>query len=134
VNDLDFVVRAVDLLWSHGVKTWVFGTWGEELHGLIPPQEHTERELLYPAPHWGRVDELELDWLAADRHRWQRAFELEGTKVELLLVDRGETGWTTSPPRHRQEWPDDVFAANGRIPLASPAALTGYARPAHSAA
>ena len=52
MNDLDFVVRTVDLLWSHSAKTWVSGTWGEELRALVPPQTHTELELLYPAPDW----------------------------------------------------------------------------------
>jgi hypothetical protein len=96
VNDLDFVVRTVDLLWSHGAKTWVFGSWGEELRGLVPPQQHTELELLYPARDWQRIDELELDWVAAGHER------------------------------RLHEWPDDVFSANGRIPVASAAALAGY--------
>jgi hypothetical protein len=126
VNDLDFVVRTVDLLWSHGAKTWVFGSWGEELRGLVPPQQHTELELLYPARDWQRIDELELDWVAAGHERWQRTFQLESVIVELLLVERGERGWLTSLPRRLHEWPDDVFSANGRIPVASAAALAGY--------
>jgi hypothetical protein len=37
MNDLSFVERAVSLLASKGVDTWVFGGWGEELRGLIKP-------------------------------------------------------------------------------------------------
>jgi hypothetical protein len=134
VNDLEFVLRAVDLLASRGVKTWVSGTWAEELHGLIPPQPHASLELLYPARDWQRVDELPLDWLTAERHRWKRGFSLEGTSVELCLVERGERGWYTRRGRRLHEWPDDVFAGNGRLPLASPAAFAGDQRPQRRAA
>ena len=92
MNDLDFVVRAVDLLWSRGIRTWVFGGWGEELRGLAPPREHADLDLLYPARDWDRVDELRLDWVDAKRLPWKRAFVLEGTVVELFLVERDERG------------------------------------------
>ena len=135
VNDLDFVVRTVDLLWSHGVKTWVFGTWGEELRRPRPAAASTRSSSCSIPPRTGSGS---TSWSSTGSpptgDRWQRAFELEGTKVELLLVERGDAGWTTSRPRRRHEWPDDVFAANGRIPLASPAALTGYPRRARTAA
>ncbi len=134
MNDLEFVLRAVDLLASRGVKTWVFGSWAEELHGLIPPRPHPSLELLYPARDWQRVDELPLDWVAAERCRWKRAFALEGTHVELCLVERGERGWFTRRGRRLHEWPDDVFAGNGRLPLASPAALAAGRRTLRRAA
>jgi len=126
VNDLDFVVRAVDLLWSRGLRTWVFGGWGEELRGLAPPWQHADLDLLYPAPDWRRVDDLRLDWVEAKHLPWKRAFVLEGTLVELFLVERDEAGWYTQLKRRRHDWPDNVFSTNGRLAVASTVALAGY--------
>jgi len=126
VNDLAFVLRAVDVLSAHGVRTWVCGGWAEELRGLRPPGEHTDLDLLYPAPSWARVDELELEWIEPKRSPWKRAFVLDGTTVELLLVQRDPRGWFTRSAGRRHDWPPDVFATNGRIAVASAAALSGY--------
>ena len=126
MNDLAFVLRAVDLLRSHGVRTWVCGGWAEELRGLRPPGRHADLDLLYPARGWVRVDELELDWVEAKRSPWKRAFELDGTVVELLLVEHDVRGWFTRRSGQRHDWPADVFAANGRVGVASAAALNSY--------
>jgi hypothetical protein len=135
VNDLDFVLRAVDLLRSEGVCTWVFGGWGEELRGLAPPSSHSGLDLLYPARDWQRVDALDLDWIAAKRRPGKRAFKLDGTMVELLLVERDERGWFTERSKGRHDWPDDVFATSGgRLAVASTAALAGYRRGYRAAA
>ena len=126
MNDLDFVVDAVDLLWSQRVRTWIFGGWGEELRGLSPPREHADLDLLYPARDWSRVDKLDLEWIEAKRFRWKRAFLLDGTTVELFHVERDETGWFTELATRRHDWPSDVFRANGRVPVASRGALLSY--------
>ena len=126
MNDLDFVLRAADLLWSHRVRTWIFGGWGEELRGLTPQREHADLDLLYPARDWSRVDALDLDWARTKRVAWQRAFVLEGIRVELYRADRDERGWFTEFADGRHDWPDDVFAANGRLPVASRDALADY--------
>jgi hypothetical protein len=126
VTDVTFVLRAVDLLAAHGVRTWVCGGWGEELRGLEPPREHTSLELLYPGPGWARVDELELEWIEQRNLPWRRAFTLDGTTVELLLVEREAGGWFTRVAGLRHDWPPDVFATSGRIAVASAAALVGY--------
>jgi hypothetical protein len=125
VNDLAFVLRAVDLLRSHGVRTWLCGSWAEDLRGLQPPRQHGDLDLLYPAPDWSRVDELRLDWMDGKKLGWLRTFVLEGTMVDLFLVERDQRGWFTRFDRRRHEWPDDVFATNGRIGVASAAALAG---------
>ena len=126
MNDLAFVLRAVDLLRSHGVRTWLCGGWAEELRGHRPPGEHTDLDLLYPARNWARVDELDLDWIAAKQAPWKRAFTLDGTMVELLLVERDARGWFSRPFGNRHDWPGDVFAGNGRVGVASAAALNSY--------
>jgi aminoglycoside-2''-adenylyltransferase len=131
VNDLAFVLRVVDLLCSHGMRTWVFGGWGEELRGLAAPRTHEDVDLLYPAPDWRRVDALELEWIRAKRFPWKRAFVLDETMVELLLVERDAEGWVTNLPAGPYRWPPNVFAAGGRLPVASAAALAGY-RAAHA--
>src|SRR5256885_3554068 len=86
MNDLAFVERAVSLLASKGVPTWIFGGWGEELRGLIKPRAHADLDLLHPAEDWGIVDNLFLDWIDGKRFPWKRAFVLEGFQVELFLV------------------------------------------------
>jgi hypothetical protein len=126
VNDLPFVLRAVDLLKSHGVRTWLCGSWAEDLRGLRPPGRHGDLDLLYPGRDWGRVDALRLDWMDGRTLAWMRAFVLEGTMVELFLVERDARGWFTQFGRRRQDWPDDVFATNGRVGVASAAALAGF--------
>ncbi len=128
MNDLDFVLRAVDLLWAHGARTWIFGGWGEELRGLAPPREHADVDLLYPARDWRRIDTLAFDWIEGKHRPWKRAFVLEGTVVELFLVERDAAGWYTQLARRRHDWPDNVFSTNGRLPVASSAALASYRR------
>ena len=126
MNDLAFVRRAVVLLASKGVDTWVFGGWGEELRGLIKPREHADVDLLYPAEDWDIVDNLLLDWIEAKRFPWKRAFVLEGVTVELFLVQYDARGWYTQLERRRHNWPANVFSGTGPSPVASTAALAGY--------
>lgn len=130
MNDLHFVLEVVDGLWERGIRTWIFGGWGEELRGLCPPREHVDVDLLYPARDWARVDALDLDWIEGKRFAWKRAFRQDGVMVELFLVERDETGWYTRLKRRRHDWPDNVFSTNGRLPVASTAALAAY-RAAH---
>ena len=126
MNDLRFVERAVSLLASKGIDTWVFGGWGEELRGLIHAREHVDLDLLYPAEDWEAVDALYLDWIQTKKRPWKRAFRLEGIAVELFLVQYDDRGWYTQLERRRHEWPPNVFAGTGRIPVASTAAMATY--------
>ena len=126
MSDLAFVLRAVEMLSAHGVRAWVCGGWAEELRGLRPPGGHDDLDLLYPAPGWERVDAIDLDWIEPKRAPWKRAFVLDGTMVELLLVERDLRGWFTRRAGRRHDWPPDVFATNGSIAVASASALEGY--------
>jgi Aminoglycoside-2''-adenylyltransferase len=122
VTDLAVVMRAVDLLASYGLRTWVAGGWGEELRGLVAPRLHRDVDLLYPGRDLTRLDALGLDWIAARRRPHRRGFDLDGATIDVLLVERDRRGWHTG--NHR--WPPCVFAAGGRLPVASATALTGY--------
>jgi hypothetical protein len=126
MNDLALVERAVHLLASRGLDTWVSGGWGEELRGLILPRAHADVDLLYPASDWSEADALYLDWIEAKRHPWKRAFSLEGVMVELFLVQRDERGWFTQLARRRHDWPENLLGTNGRLPVASTVALASY--------
>jgi hypothetical protein len=126
MSDLAFVERAVSLLASKGVDTWVFGGWGEELRGLIKPREHVDLDLLYPAEDWTIVDNLYLDWDEGKHFDWKRGFMLEGIRVELFLVQYDARGWYTQLARRRHNWPANVFSGTGRTPVVSTAALAGY--------
>ncbi|HVC86772.1 MAG TPA: hypothetical protein VNC40_05005 [Gaiellaceae bacterium] len=126
MNDLAFVERAVGVLDAHGVVTWIFGGWGEELRGLIRPREHVDLDLLYPAADWSEVDALSLDWVEGKRFPWKRAFMLEQTMVELFLVECDERGWYTALERRRHDWPENVLASTGPLRVASTVALASF--------
>ena len=126
MNDRAFVADVVDLLDGYGVPTWIFGGWGEELRGLIHPREHADLDLLYPGETWEHVDRLPLAWLPGKRFPWKRAFVLDGTTVELFLVQRDERGWHTNLARRRHDWPDDVLIVDGPLRIAGPVALAGF--------
>ena len=126
MNNLAFVERAVGLLSSKGIDTWVFGGWGEELRGLIVPRAHVDLDLLYAAESWDEVDTLYLDWIEAKQYTWKRAFTFEGIAVELFLVQRDERGWFTQLARRRHDWPENLLGTNGSLPVASTAALASY--------
>jgi len=130
MTDLAAVLRVVDTLEAARLRVWLFGGWAEELRGLRSPCEHADVDLLYPARDWARVDALELDWIEAKQFPWKRAFMHRDVMVELFLVERDERGWHTNLKRRRHDWPDNVFSTNGRLPVASTAALAGY-RAAH---
>jgi hypothetical protein len=128
-NDLVFVLRAVDLLASHGLRGWLFGGWAEELRGLAPPCAHDRIELLYPAPSFRRVDQLilagELDQVADGRPH-VRTLLVEGIPVELVLVCRAGDGWLTDFPAGPHLWPADVFERAAHPPVASTEAVEGF--------
>jgi hypothetical protein len=130
MNDLGFVMRVVDLLEDARLRVWLFGGWAEELRGLRAPCEHTDVDLLYPGRDFTRVDSFVqrfgVDEIEAKHRPHKRGFELEGTLVELLLVQKDDAGWFTELPAGRHDWPSDVFATAGRLPVASVAALEGY--------
>ena len=126
MNDLLFVERTQAMLREHGVETWVFGGWGEELRGLILPRAHADVDLLYPSDSWDLVDELDYAWIPGKRFPWKRAFVLEGTVVEVFLVQRDARGWYTQLARRRHDWPENVLSSDGRLPVASTAALAGF--------
>jgi len=125
MTDLAVVLRVVDALEAARLRVWLFGGWAEELRGLRVPCEHTDVDLLYPGRDFARVDRFIGDGVA-DLRPHKRSFELEGIPVELLLVQKDETGWFTELPRGRHRWPADVFATAGRLPVASATALEGY--------
>jgi hypothetical protein len=131
MNDLSFVMRVVDLLEDARLRVWLFGGWAEELRGLRAPCEHLDVDFLYPGRDFARVDRVldergAFDEVEGKRHDHKRAFMLEGTLVELLLVQKDAGGWYTELPRGRHDWPTDVFANAGRLPVASVAALEVY--------
>jgi hypothetical protein len=130
MSDLAHVMRVVDLLEDARLRVWLFGGWAEELRGLRAPCEHTDVDVLYPGRDFSRVDKFIARAPVGEiegKHRdHKRAFILDGTMVELLLVQKDERGWYTELPRGRHDWPADVFANAGRLPVASAAALEGY--------
>jgi hypothetical protein len=127
MNDLTFVEEAQTLLRRLGIETWIFGGWGEELRGLIRPREHADLDLLYPAESWDEVDALiGLDWLPGKRRAWKRAFVLDGTMVELFLVQRDRQGWYTALARRVHRWPENVVASTAHLRVASTVALASY--------
>jgi hypothetical protein len=133
MTDVSAVLRVVDALEAARLRVWLFGGWAEELRGLRAPCEHRDVDLLYPGRDFSRVDAFversQAERIPTERPEHERAFVLDGTLIELLLVQRDDEGWYTRSPRgelHRL--PADVFATAGRLPVASVAALEGYRR------
>ena len=124
MNDLAFVMRVVDLLEDARLRVWLFGGWAEELRGLRAPCEHSDVDFLYPGRDFARVDRFLGE--TGDTRPHKRTFEVEGVRVELLLVQKDERGWYTELPSGRHNWPSDVFAKAGRLPVASVASLESY--------
>ena len=123
MNDLMFVEHAQTMLRSRGIETWIFGGWGEELRGLIRPREHADHALLNPSETWEEVDGLiGLDWVPGKRRPWKRAFVLDGTMIELFLVQRDRQGWYTALQRRVHRWPENVVASTAHLRVASTAA------------
>jgi hypothetical protein len=130
MNDLAFVMRVVDLLEDARLRVWLFGGWAEELRGLRAPCQHVDVDLLYPGRDFSRVDSLferaAFEEVEGKHRGHKRAFVLDGTLVELLLVQKDASGWYTELPRGRHNWPADVFATASRLPVASVAAIDGF--------
>ena len=130
MNDLRLVMRAADLLAESGFRVWLFGGWAEELHGLRPPGEHADVDLLYPARDFARLDEFLAGSPVLERkgkrRQYRRAFELDGVPIELFLVQRDAGGWFTDFDAARHRWPSNVFARGAWPPVASAEALEGY--------
>ena len=123
--DLSVVMHVVDQLEDARLRVWLFGGWAEELRGLRVPYEHVDIDFLYPGRDFSRVDRFIGDG-ETDLRAHKRNLELDAVPVELLLVHKDERGWYTDLPSGRYDWPADVFATAGRLPVASAAALEGY--------
>jgi len=130
-NDLDFLRSVVALLAGWGVDTWVFGGWAEEIHGLSPPREHEDIDLLYVAADFDRVDALchegAVTEIVAKRFPHKRALVIDGVMVELFLVQRDGVGMHTDFwASVRLDWPSNTLSTQRGIPVASESALAAF--------
>jgi hypothetical protein len=128
-NDRQFVRKVIDLLGAHGIDAWLAGGWAEELHGMIPPREHRDIDLLYPADSFDQVDVFlrtaPVVEIEAKRFPHKRAFELDGVMVELVLIRANLV--TDFWGDHPYTWPEDVFSDSSTEPrLTSVTALKHY--------
>lgn len=132
-NDPQHVQKVMTLLEVHGIVTWLFGGWAEELHGMIAPREHRDVDLLYLGDSFALVDYFLrmgiVQEIVAKRFPHKRAFMSDGVMTEITLVGPDLT--TLFWGRWPFDWPGDTFDYRlGGISVASPAALMGY-RAAH---
>ena len=124
------LLRSVVAALEHaGVGVLVFGGWAEELHGLVPQRGHRDLDLLVIDPD-DRVLDAFLDArreIVAKRASHKRAFEVDGTLVELFIV-RNEDGQhvTYFWENVRWVWPTDDGISVAGVRLASRAALNTY--------
>lgn len=114
---------------EHGIRTWLFGGWAEELHGLAAPRDHHDIDLLYPAVSFVLVDQFmrrgKVQEIVAKHLPHKRAFASDGVMTEIIIVQPGLN--TAFWNQKRYSWPPDVFDHHhSGIRLASPAALAGY--------
>lgn len=133
-NTKDFLVGVLHRLERHGIESWVFGGWGDELRGLAAPRAHKDIDLLYPAQDFAQIDRLfacspDIKEITAKRFAHKRAFELDGIMVELFLVQSQDEKLCTDFWGYEQfTWPEDTFSAGivDGLRVASSAALRGY--------
>jgi hypothetical protein len=98
-NDLSFVRSTMTLLERHGIQTWLFGGWAEELRGMARPRRHRDIDLLHRSSDFEIVDHFLgsglVDEIPAKRLPHKRAFVVDGVMVEILLVgpDLTTTFW-----------------------------------------
>jgi hypothetical protein len=128
-HDLAHVQNVMKLLEAHGIITWLFGGWAEELHGLIAPREHRDIDLLYRGDTFAPVDRFlrlgNVEEIIAKRFSHKRAFVLDGVMTEIIIVGPDLT--TTFRGERRFAWPADVFDHHrGDVRVTSSAALTAY--------
>ncbi|MET9312988.1 hypothetical protein ABZX12_14250 [Kribbella sp. NPDC003505] len=120
---------AVGRLEGAGVRTWLFGGWASELLGLSRPRAHQDLDLLYPADNFETVDGYlrsgDVREIVAKRFPHKRAFEVDGIRVELFLVQPGL--YTDFWGATRHTWPANVFDVEaGGLRVASAMALLEF--------
>jgi hypothetical protein len=130
-NDVRTVLDVQSMLSEERIDTWIFGGWAEELRGLAPPRRHADIDLLYRSGDFAPVDRLirttPLDEIVAKRLPHKRAFLVNGTMVELILVSSDNHGHHTNFWRRiRFSWPLDVFDTLDGTHVASATALNRY--------
>lgn len=128
-NDLPLLRSVMASLHQAGLRVLVFGGWAEELWGVIPPGVHRDVDLLVIDP-----DDASLDGflrshreVTEKRYNHKRAFTAAGVLVELFIVRRRGEGYVTCFwGRISWNWPRDLVANVGGLPVASEAALASY--------
>jgi hypothetical protein len=128
-NDLPLVHSVTRLLEEHGIVTWLFGGWAEELLGLMPPRPHKDIDLLYRASDFTDVDRFlrmgQATEIREKRFVHKRAFLFNGVMVELLLVKPDLT--TDFWGKRLHTWPADTLEGSASpLRIASPLALITF--------
>lgn len=99
----------MDHLARAGIDCLLFGGWAEEALGLCQPRAHADIDLLLPAESFDLLDRLlasgAVTEIAAKRFAHKRAFLVDGTMIEITLVQReGDTAVTWFWGDVRFEW------------------------------
>jgi len=133
--DLAWVLGELESLAGHGLEPVLFGGWAKELLGAWPPWRHEDLDVLVRAPTIDRLGAYiaarGAEPCAAKRHPHKRAYQLDGTLVELFLVltEHG-TPVTHFYGRYRREWPEPLsrpLLVGGRtVEVATPATIIAY--------
>ena len=121
--------RGIQILGS-----WIFGGWGEELHGLRPFGPHSDIDLLLHDETFDPIDnsiEKREEFVAIPEKRFshKRAFEFDGVRVELFLVHPRTLTTNFFSGRHLFQWPADTFGEGANrlgLKICSKAALQLY--------
>ncbi|MGH7665871.1 MAG: hypothetical protein ACRENY_00135 [Candidatus Dormibacteria bacterium] len=128
-NDLRLLRLLVSHLERAGFSVLVFGGWAEDLLGLTPRSGHRDVDLILLDPEETALDDfLGLVGEIPEKHAsHKRAFEVEGTLVELFIAsNEGGAYVTWFCDQLRWQWPIGVAAKAAGLPVASPEALASY--------
>lgn len=142
-HTLDFVLNIMERLARAQIVTWLSGGWAEELRGICSPRPHRDVDLLYPAPHFFRLDRWlaetpDLSVLPEKHFSHKRAFLYEQVMIEMILLEPGQDGeYITNffNRRYQLSWPRQTLCTllvNDRlVPVVSDEALRRYRQHHH---
>ena len=140
----DFVLGIMGRLAQAQIATWLSGGWAEELRGMCPPRPHRDVDLLYPAPHFARLDQwlartADLSAIPAKQFSHKRAFLCEHIMIEVVLLEPEQKGGYLTNffnRRYQLTWPHNTLSLlsvrDQDVPVASDEALRLYRHHHHS--
>jgi hypothetical protein len=96
MNTIELVRKVMSDLDSYGISTQLGGGWAEELQGLMEKRAHKDIDLFYIGTTLDLVDSYMsmsgYTEITAKHLPHKRAYLVDGTMVEIILIQTDKTG------------------------------------------